>query len=59
MLAKSLRFWLSFVTFTSDVYASVGFDMECESLVQVLLRTFDFMLHNPVLDALRIEEARA
>ena len=47
--------WLAFVTFVSDVYATIGFTYEGE-LVNVLLKMFTFMLRAPVLDTLRIEE---
>ncbi len=53
--AQHFSYWLAYVTFLSDMYATIGFTYEGE-LVNVLLRTFTFMLRPPVLETLRIEE---
>lgn len=51
------KVWISFLNFLSDVYASVGFEYE-GGLVDLLFKVFDYMLQEPVLETLKIEEVR-
>jgi len=64
------RYWIAFLGFISDLYASIGFTYEginltvvivyfliLGELVDILFRVFEYMLRAPVLETLKIEEA--
>lgn len=50
-----MKVWTAFMGFLSDVYAHVGFSYE-GGLVELLFRTFHFLLEPAVLHSLTIEE---